>query len=236
MRHLALQWLCAHWPSQCWVCQRWPAQPLCDDCSARFAQPRLRCTRCALPLAAATHEGLCGACLRQPPLVQQCTVAVDYAYPWALLLQRWKFDDHPALTRHIGRWLAADALQQALHGVETTIPVPMSPQRLAERGYHQTLLLARAWQAPNIQAHALVRSRHTPAQSQHTRAQRLRNLRGVFEVPRAACSHVEGRHVLLVDDIITTGATLQMAAQALLGAGAASVRVLAVARTPGPGQ
>ena len=68
-------------PSQCAVCHAWPARRVCDGCAARFAQPRTRCARCALPVPEGVSQ--CGACLREPPRVDACLAAVDYGYPWA---------------------------------------------------------------------------------------------------------------------------------------------------------
>lgn len=159
-------------------------------------------------------------------------VGVDYSYPWAQLIQQWKFHDHPGFSRHFRQWFAPDALRAFLHPVECTVPIPLSAQRLRERGYNQALLLARALAAPQIQPALLERVRHTQPQAGQHRAERLRNLRGAFSVPPQRQSAIVGRHLLLVDDVITTGATVQAAAHALLQAGAASVRALALARTP----
>jgi len=227
-------WLSFHWPSQCLVCRRWPARPLCDDCRRRFTHTTPRCRTCALclpGLAAASDQ--CGHCLRQSPLLRGCGVAVDYGYPWSLLLAQWKFHATPALSRHLASWLTQQIDVPALgRSCDVTLPIPLSPQRLRERGYNQALLLARALHCPQIQPQWLQRIRDTPPQARQNRADRLRNLRGVFAVAPQVQPQLAGRHVLLVDDVITTGATLHAAAQAVLQAGAASVRAVALARTP----
>lgn len=227
-------WLSAHWPSQCLVCRRWPARPLCDDCRTRFAHQPPRCHTCGLGLPGITSNILqCGQCLLHPPPLRSCTVAVDYGYPWALLLRQWKFHATPALSRHLVTWFAAHGgLQSALDQCSVTLPIPLSAQRLRERGYNQALLLARALHCPHIETQWLQRSRDTLPQSRQNRAGRLRNLRGVFTVPPQALPGLAGRQILLVDDVITTGATLHAAAQALLQAGAAGVHAVALARTP----
>ena len=225
-------WLSFGWPSQCLLCHRWPARPLCSDCQMRFRLRQRRCLTCALALPTGINDTLCGACLRQPPPLLQCLVAVDYSYPWAPLIQQWKFHDQPSLCRHMRHWFAPNALQLALLATQITIPIPLSAERLRARGYNQSLLLARAICAPHIHPTLLQRLRDTAPQAGQRRTERLHNLRHAFGVPEAARSQLAGKQVLLVDDVITTGATVHAAAQALLQAGAAGVRALAIARTP----
>lgn len=114
--------------------------------------------------------------------------------------------------------------------------MPLSAQRLRERGFHQALVLARALSGPSTCGklrHQAVQRTHT-AQAQHDlpRALRLRQLRGVFAVPPAQLPHVRGRKVLLIDDVMTTGASLHALATCLRRAGAAEVSALVLARTP----
>lgn len=232
MRPQLPAWLSTHWPSLCLACQRWPAQPLCNDCIQRFHTPALRCTRCALRLPPHTDSDCCGSCLRHPPPLVRTTVAVDYHYPWTLLLTQWKFRASPALSRHLARWFAPADLAAALSPCTLTIPIPLSAERLRERGYNQALLLAHALACPQVQPHCLRRVRDTPSQARQNRADRLRNLRQAFAVPAQHSAQLQGQHVLLVDDVITTGATLHAAARTLLAAGAAQVSALALARTP----
>ena len=130
-------------PGKCAVCGAWPARPLCAACVARFAAPQPRCLRCALPLP----EGVdtCGACLREPPPLDACFAAVSYAYPWSGLVARFKF-------RGEAGWAASFAARvreipgvaQELGRCSLLLPVPLAPRRLAERGFNQALLLARA--------------------------------------------------------------------------------------------
>lgn len=226
-------WLSARISSQCMACGSWPAQPLCAQCRARFTHTVPRCRSCALRLPDAHAGDHCGQCLRHPPPLQQCLVAVDYGYPWALPLAQWKFHAQPALTRHLAQWIQQQAAWPALRDAcALTLPIPLSPQRLRSRGYNQTLLLARALDCPAIQPHLLQRMHDTPAQVRQGRAARLRNLRGAFSVPPQYQAALAGQTVLLVDDVITTSATVHAAAQALLQAGAAQVHAVALARTP----
>lgn len=214
-------------PGQCEVCRRWQSARLCADCAPQALAHR--CEGCGLRLAAAGLR--CGACLAHPLPFDACRCAVDYAAPWDRLLIAFKYH---------GRVELAAALAGRLHlavadepPVDLVLPMPLAPERLAERGYNQAWELARrvaaALQRP-ADALALERPLARTPQAGLGRAERRRNLQGAFRVARPAC--VAGRRVALVDDVLTTGATAAEAAQALRAAGAAEVRVWALARTP----
>ncbi len=229
----AALWLSSRLPQQCLACHAWAqGGPLCAACRVQFAPvAQHRCTGCGLPLPDGVAGQRCGRCLRQPPPWQACYVWVDYGYPWADVLTRWKLHPQPALARPIAQWLrASPALAAAVAQADALVPVPLSAQRLRQRGFNQAAQLARLLAPQKCWLTALQRPRETPSQRGLTRAARLRNLRRAFTVPAPAL--VQGRHILLVDDVLTTGATLRGASQALLHAGAATVSVLAVARTP----
>ena len=223
------------WPHvahRCRVCLAWGQQSLCGDCLQRFAPERPRCPRCALP----TPQGqTCGHCLHQPPPFAAAVAAVDYGFPWDRLLADFKFNGQPELATALAK-LMGEATADAAR-VSLVLPVPLARQRLAERGYNQAWELARRL-APAQGAPAwlqgLQRLRDTPHQVGLGRAQRLRNLRDAFWVPPEAQAGLTGRHVALVDDVLTTGVTAAAATQTLLAAGAASVQVWVLARTPPP--
>jgi predicted amidophosphoribosyltransferase len=167
--------LAARLPSQCAVCRAWPAQRVCDACAARFAQPRTRCETCALPLASGTRR--CGACLRHPPALEACVAAVDYGYPWADLLAQFKFQGDPGWAATLATLLRSTPwAEPLLEAADLVLPVPLSRQRLRERGFNQSLLLARHLAPRKADASLLLRLRDTPAQSGLSRSQRLRNL------------------------------------------------------------
>ena len=218
-------------PSQCAICHAWPAQRLCDDCVRRFARQRPRCRTCAL----AVPEGVahCGACLRHPNGLDACHAAVDYGYPWSGVLQAFKFRGDPGWAGALATLLRSTPwVEPALEAAELVLPIPLAPQRLRMRGFNQALLLAQALAPARVQAGLLLRTHDTPAQSGLHRARRLRNLARAFAVEPLCAAQLAGRQVLLVDDVMTTGATLQAAATVLRQAGAARVTALVLARTP----
>jgi len=222
--------LSAALPSQCAVCHAWPAQPLCEACVARFAQPRPRCRTCAVPVPEGVKR--CGACIKEAPPLDLCLAAVAYEYPWSGLVTRYKFGATPG-------WSAALALlmrstpwaEPALENAELVLPMPLSRERLRQRGFNQALELARRLAPAKTEATLLQRLRDTPAQSTLPRTARLRNVRGAFGVAASREEEVEARRVLLVDDVMTSGATLFAAAQALRAAGASHITGLVLART-----
>ena len=142
--------------SQCRVCARWPSQPLCEDCIGSFAQPQTRCPRCAIAYASAsTHaSALCADCSREPPPLARCVCAVDYAFPWSRCIAEFKFRGDAGwaaalanLMRH-APW-ADDLIERS----DCVLPIPLTDARLRERGFNQSLLLARALCAEIGRAH-----------------------------------------------------------------------------------
>lgn len=222
--------MAARVPSQCAVCHAWPTQRVCNACVARFAQPATRCERCALRVP----EGVavCGACLRNPPALDACLAAVDYAYPWADALAEFKFRGDPGWTDPLGNLLRSTPwVEPALEAADIVVPVPLSTERMRERGFNQSALLAQQLAGAKTQTSTLLRLHATETQSALPRAQRLRNLRGAFAVEPLHAAALRGQRVVLVDDVMTTGATLEAAAQPLRQAGVAHITAIVLART-----
>ncbi len=219
------------WPARCAVCHDWPSQALCEACVGRFAAPRWRCSRCALVVAPGVKT--CASCLRTPPPWSACVTAVDYGWPWDGLIADFKFQGQSGLARHLGRLMqAAHGMAELLAEADLVTAMPLSRERLAERGYNQSLLLARALCPDRRCAALLLRLRDTPPQRSLPRSERLLNLQGAIVPDPAGAARLRGRHVLLVDDVMTSGASLQAASLALLEGGAARVSTALVARTP----
>jgi ComF family protein len=241
----ALSAFTASWPSTCTICRSWGAGPVCADCVAHFVRPKPRCARCALPLGAPAPA--CGACLADPPPFESTTAALEYAFPWAGLISHFKFHGAVDLAGALADRLClavADAGDGGggsagpAHRAQLVVPIPLSRERLAERGFNQAWELARrVARRLGLQARAdlLHRAVDSPAQSGLSRAERLANLRGAFSAAGPAGAALVGRDVALVDDVMTTGATAAAATAALQRAGASSVQVWVLARTPAPG-
>ena len=222
----AIRWL----PSQCAVCHAWPSRPLCDACVAAFAAPQPRCQRCALRVP--TGVAICGACRLHPPPLDQCLAAVSYDYPWAEGITQFKFHQQTGWAASLATLLrAAPWVEPAVEQAHWLIPLPLSPQRLAQRGYNQALLLAQQLAPHKTRADLLLRVQDTAPQSSLKRAQRLANVQNAFAVEPALAASLQGRRLLLVDDVMTSGASLFAAARCLRAAGAAHITAVVVART-----
>jgi len=238
-------------PSSCAVCGRWPSppsgEPVCHDCWRAFAPGTTRCPTCALALP--PDEPACAACSTAEYAFRACFAAVDYTYPWRDLLHRFKFASQPAWSR----WFASmmwdqPGLRDAALACDWWLPIPLSHQRLAQRGYNQSWELTHAlWRQaqraappPHLvnancaRSDVLMKVMDTAEQHTLDRSKRLANLRAAFAVNPAALPAMQGKSVLLVDDVMTTGATMHLAARTLLNAGAASVTGAVFARTPAP--
>lgn len=216
-------------PSQCAVCGSWPAERVCEACVARFAQPRTRCLTCALPLTGGATQ--CGHCLKHPPPLDSCIAAVDYAYPWAGLVAEFKFQGDPGWAAPLAALLRSTPwAEPAIEAADWLVPIPLAMQRLGARGFNQAQRISLALCAEKTRDDLLLRLR--PGADQHTlgRTGRLRNLQGVFAAAPENAPLLQGQRLLLVDDVMTTGATLHAAAQVLRHAGAAQVGALVVAR------
>jgi len=217
-------------PSQCRVCHTWPSEPVCEACVNQFAQPHSRCLTCATALPAGMRH--CGACLKNPPPLARCLTAVAYAYPWSKLIQDYKFHAQPGLVRSFATLLrAAPWVEAALDEADLLLPMPLSVRRLKERGYNQALLLARQLEPAKTRSDLLLRIRDTPAQHSLKRSQRLTVLENAFVVEPLQVDRVCNKRIVLIDDVMTTGASLFMAARTLVRAGAGPITGLVIART-----
>ncbi len=231
----ALAALAATLPSQCAVCRAWGAGRLCRRCRERFIALQPRCPSCALALV--RPDAPCGDCLRHPLPFERCVAALDYAWPWSSVIGQLKFHDGLDLVGALSALLLQALRREAAPPAELLLPLPLGAQRLRERGYNQAWELARRVARPldlAADARLLVRLFDTPRQSGLARAERSANVRGAFGIAPGRAGALRGRRVALVDDVMTTGATAAEAARTLLDAGAASVQLWVLARTPRP--
>ena len=119
-------------PGQCLICHAWPAAAACEDCRARFIPELARCQRCAAPLASDATP-VCGACLREPPPLERCVVAVSYGWPWQSWVSQFKFRDDTGLAHPmVALMAAAPGASELLDAADALVPVPLTPERLAQ--------------------------------------------------------------------------------------------------------
>jgi ComF family protein len=208
--------LCA----ECWNAVHFIADPLCH--------------RCGLPFEYELGESaLCARCMAQPPVYTEARSVFRYDEHSRVPLLALKYHDQTQLAPVLAQWLARAGRPYASK-VQAVLPVPLHYWRFVRRRYNQAALLAHALgglTGLRVLPDTLLRIRATPTQSGLTRRQREANMRGAFKVPAAKRPHVRGISVLLVDDVMTTGATLDACARALHDAGAVDVYVLTLART-----
>lgn len=215
-------------PQACALCRSPSANALvCAACVNAMPTDAHACPRCAL---GANDDVVCGACLAKPPPFDATIAAWRYAFPADRLLQAFKYAGMLALAEPFASALADAVEGRDVPRPDLVIAVPLSLSRQRERGFNQAHEIARrlALRLDVPLAHALSRTRDAPAQAGLTLRERARNLRDAFE----ADPSVSGRTVALVDDVMTTGATLRAASRALRAAGAARIDAWVVARTP----
>ena len=199
---------------------------LCGACDADL--PRLDhalCPRCAVPSAGGA---ICGRCLARPPRFDATVAALEYRFPADVLVQALKFRGELAIAALLARLLAERiAPEPRVHFI---LPVPLAAQRLRERGYNQALEIARHVAdatGARLAPQACERVRDTPTQTGLPWAEREANVRGAFRAPGA----LDGATIAVLDDVMTTGATLDEIAGALKRSGASYVVNWVVART-----
>ena len=214
------------YPPRCVLCEK-HSSFLCDAC--RDSLPRAegrRCKACWLPLGAPE----CAACAEHPTALTRLRSVYRYEGGVRQLIQAFKFRGQSSLAKALG----ADMVSCYRRGdfeAEVIVPVPLATSRKRSRGYNQALLLAKevSREAGLPLTEALRRTGNAAPQAQSASAdERRRNVAGAFEIARPG--DLAGRHVLLIDDVATTGATLNAGAIELIEAGAASVEALSLAR------
>ncbi|UCF19346.1 MAG: ComF family protein [Gemmatimonadota bacterium] len=233
-------WLDRLLPAVCLVC----GDPLgsaegrvCGLCWARARRPRHPlCPRCGIALQDTGTAGsslTCGECREWLPYLRRARASFIMSGTAAAMVHALKYGGWKELAREMGAEMAAQSLGKGLEGeIAAVLPVPLSRTRLRERGFNQAELLAAVvaerWNRPLLRD-VLVRHLHTRRQARLAPRERLANVSGAFAVRRST-DLLADAHVLLVDDVLTTAATVQECVRALCGAGARAVSVVTFAR------
>jgi len=203
---------------------------LCCECHNDLKIIENSCQLCAIPLPQSAQGGLCGKCIHEPPAFDSSISLFAYETPVSQLIQSLKFHQKLAHAHLLGNLLATHIAARQLPLPDCILPVPLHAKRLRERGFNQSLELARpvsrALGIP-IAQNLLQRVRHTPAQSQLKFRERAKNVRKAFALKAATVP----AHIAILDDVVTTGATCNAIAVSLKKAGAEKIEIWSIARS-----
>lgn len=224
-------------PGSCLLCEAATRRniDLCRGCESDLPWLSGQCYRCALPLD--SPDPLCGPCILAPPLWEHCFAAFEYTSPVDRLIGEFK-NNHQLLVGKVLASLLASAFSFYHHAEdlpELLVPVPLHKTRLRSRGYNQAAEIADvlADHCDIPVDHRLCRKvRETPQQKSLDAGKRQQNLKKAYQLDHS----IDGTRVAIVDDVVTTGATANELTRILLKGGAASVHIIALARTPRPDQ
>jgi ComF family protein len=226
-------------PSSCALCGAGCGGVVCQPCHAEYVAPRRpRCRRCANPLGMVTGDGRieCAGCLSERRAFDATLAALDYATPLDQLVLQLKFGGRLALAPWFAQMIGDTVRAERQFMLPNVLcPVPLGRQRLVERGFNQALEIAKPLSALlgiPLSARLAIRALETPAQSGVAPDQRRRNIRNAFIVSPDALAMVRGQHIGIVDDVMTSGHTLNELAATFKRFGAARVSNLVFARTP----
>ncbi len=200
--------------------------------------PNYTCQACGKEIQYSDNQYLCSQCMNNLPIMQEATTThyapFRYAEPVRSMILSLKYNDNGLVAKALAPYLAAIYLHCIKQADKTFIivPVPLAKSRFRERGFNQSLLLAREvaeYLTLPVRDDLLVRTRKTVIQKHMDAATRAQNMQGAFTVPLEKVANVRGQNVLLIDDVYTTGATTGACKDALRAAGAADVQILTVA-------
>ena len=221
-------------PGRCLLCGKvtQTRQDICPGCKVRLPLNERHCRCCAQPLASsAAPNSLCGRCQKSTPAFDFCFAAFRYQQELVQLHHNFKFKRKLAAGRLLAELMAEQLIASPRAMPELLLPVPLHARRLRERGFNQALELSRMLStllSVAVDADSLVRTRDTRAQSSLPRNQRGRNMRNAFRV----ASPLGCTHVAIIDDVMTTGVTVNEIARALRREAIARIEVWVVASTP----
>ncbi|PIJ51187.1 DNA utilization protein GntX [Erwinia sp. OLTSP20] len=222
-------------PTCCWLCQmplHLPQHGICSVCLKALPSPPPVCPCCGLP--ASNSQTRCGGCLLHPPPWQRMILVSDYREPLRKQIHQLKFSQGTARAVMLARlilltWLTARR-EYLLARPDLMLTVPLHHKRALKRGYNQLAPLAKwlsHWTTIPWQPAALIRRRAGKVQHQLVASARRRNLRGAFSLE----IDVRGRHIVLLDDVVTTGSTVTELSRLLMRSGAARVDIWCLCRT-----
>ncbi|MBS1143543.1 MAG: ComF family protein [Proteobacteria bacterium] len=225
LKRLGRKILDAVLPGSCLLCAAdSPGSLLCPGCTDDLPRlPEALCPICAIPT---THGERCGTCLSKPPAFDRTVALYAYDFPADRIVHALKYGHQLPVADWAGRQLADKLAGTRLDHV---IPLPLHPERLRERGFNQSAEIGKAfqfWAKIPVDRESLLRTRATPPQAAMPHKERHQNVRGAFECRK----DFSGQHLLLIDDVMTTGATARECARVLKLHGAASVTVAVIAR------
>jgi ComF family protein len=222
-------------PAGCLLCAATPSRSkndyLCDSCLADLQNNQHACSLCALPIKESASTSLCAECLKSPPVFDGCLSAFVYAQPLEWMIQQLKFNEKlsfaPLLSSLMLRHLQMTTSEQL--PADVIIPMPLHPRRLKERGFNQSLLLLEpvaVEMGVPIDSSSCRRVRDTPHQTGKTARQRRQNIKGAFRFD----NHKGYKHVIIFDDVITTGSSVGELSKVLRRSGVVRVDVWSLAR------
>jgi len=221
-------------PEFCLFCQA-PLPPksvhlACSDCLNKITPiPQPMCSCCGAPFRSpAGVEHLCQDCLTEPPPFSRARAVAFYDGLMLEAIHRLKYQRRLIYAKFLSQLLASASTATLVEAADLLVPVPLHPRRLRWRGFNQAILLARTFSNLPLGRDVLVRRRPTLPQVKLSLQERQANVKGAFEVPQPAA--VQGKSVLLLDDVYTTGATVKECARVLKRAGAVQVEIVTVAR------
>ncbi len=189
--------------------------------------PKTSCPQCGL----ASSGMVCGSCINSPPDFDATHAVFLYAYPLDAMMQRYKYGNMLNLGDTFGEFLAKKV---ALESIDIIIPMPMHPQRLKERGFNQALEIAKVLtknDREKLDYKSAERQTLTPPQASLPLKERVKNIKGAFKVNADKLDKFQGKRIAIVDDVMTTGASLNELAKTLKKAGASHVECWVIART-----
>ena len=186
--------------------------------------PVTSCPQCGL----SSNGLICGACLNSAPDFDITRAVFIYAFPIDAMMQHYKYGDALHISRTFGQLLAEKV---NINSIDLIIPMPMHPARLKERGFNQALEIAKVFGKGKLDYKSVIRQKLTPPQASLPFKARVKNIKGAFKVNSDRLNQIQGKRVAIVDDVMTTGASLNELAKTLKKAGASHVECWVVART-----